>query len=59
MFYTYSQRPKTEQIWIRLYLCSNNQTEQKDRSDFGQTAKLDRFIYKGGHKNYIFIYKTV
>ena len=30
-----------------------------ERSDFGQTAKLGRFIYKGGHKNYIFIYKTV
>ena len=30
-----------------------------ERSDFGQTAKLDRFIYKDGHKNYIFIYKTV
>ena len=30
-----------------------------ERSVFGQTIKLHHFIYKGGHKNYFYIYKTV
>ena len=44
----YSQRPKTEQIWVQLYIVRTKQTEQKDRSDFGQLTKLelDRFTIK-------------
>ena len=30
-----------------------------ERSDFGQTAKLGRFIYKDRHKKNSYLYKTV
>ena len=69
----YSQRPKSERSVIGQRRNPSDRSCGSDfgrsgcsvhfiafkRSDFGYPTKLDRFIYKGGHKNYIFIYKMV
>ena len=69
----YSQRPKSERSVIGQRRNPNDRSFGLDfgrsgcsvhffafeRSDFGYPTKLDRFIYKGGHKKNSYLYKTV
>ena len=66
----YSKRPKTERSVFRrrrkpnkfgfgFNLFEQTKPNAERCSDFGQTAKLGRFIYKGGHKQDFLLYKTV
>ena len=54
----YSQRPKTERSVFRQRRKPNDRSFGSfERSVFGQITKLDRFIYKGGHKQKIIYIK--
>ena len=66
----YSKRPKTERSVFRrrrkpnkfgfgFNLFEQTKPNAKSVRNFGQTARLGRFIYKDRHKKNSYLYKTV
>ena len=56
----YNAEIRTNLFGFQTLVCVRNPNEHMfERSDFGQLAKLGRFIYKDRHEKNICLYKTV